>query len=125
MVVTSLAVLTITGEHVDDDTADQPRNTLTAAQRRDIAKIAGLTGWSNTVDRQKRMETPQKSSPADVRWHLKNLGYDADHPTKAQLAQAESSRKLYFARLAYRSAESRRARKRGGAASRKNSGGAA
>lgn len=86
---------------------------LTASERTQVARIGGLTSWGNTTNRTARMETPHSASPADVRWHLKQLGHDPDNPTAAQVAQAESARKLYFAKLAYKSAAARR-RRRGG-----------
>ncbi|WP_374159062.1 hypothetical protein ACEWX3_07520 [Mycobacterium sp. G7A2] len=91
-----------------DSTNEVDHRGLSAQQRRAIASIGGLTGWANTTDRTRRMQTPREASPAEVLWHAKRLGFDVDNLTKDQLAQAESARKLYFARLAYKSAAARR-----------------
>ena len=77
---------------------------LTPSERVIRAQIASHTSWANTENRSART---QKARKALEEKFLTEAGGDA--------ARAESLRKAYYARLALKSAQARRARKSGAA----------
>lgn len=82
---------------------------LTPEQRALRARIAGLASWSGTVDRTQRTARARSAGPGGLDYHLARLPEQFKSATDAQRrAAAESARKLYFQRIAYKSAKARR-----------------
>lgn len=75
--------------------------------------MAAHQSWANTPDRRSRTSAATNAGPQSVQWHMNRLPAAlAGCPEHDRLAAAESARKAYFARLAFKSAQ---ARKRGAA----------
>jgi hypothetical protein len=71
------------------------------ADRSTIASIAAHTSWANTIDRTARTDAGRRALDAKF---LREAGGDP--------VRAESLRKAYFQRLALKSAQARRERRR-------------
>lgn len=77
------------------------------------ARMAAHESWARTPDRAARTAPAFRAGPQCIEWHLQRLPLElANCSERDRLAAAESARKAYFSRLAFKSAQ---ARKRGAA----------
>ncbi len=83
------------------------------SHRQLIGSIGGHTSWSRTADRTAR--TAPARDKFDARFE-KEVDPEGVLDPAERMRRAENARKAYFARLALKSAESRRRRKGGDAA---------
>lgn len=87
-------------------------SSLTPELRRLRGQIAANTSWANTPNRPAR--TQKARAKFDERFE-DEVDPDRVLPPAERAKRAENARKAYFARLAFKSAKARAARKSGGA----------
>ena len=85
------------------------KSTPAEAERRQIAKIGGLTSWANTDDRTART---QPGRDAFLRTFEDQVDPERRLNPQERAARAEAAKRAYFARLALRSAQKRRGGRR-------------
>jgi hypothetical protein len=81
------------------------RPTRSEAERRQIAKIGGLTSWANTTDRTMRT---QPGRDAFLARFEDQVDPQRRLSPQERARRAEAAKKAYFARLALKSAQKRR-----------------
>jgi hypothetical protein len=87
------------------------RSDLTPSARSLRARAAAYSQWAGEPDRTKRTEAARAAGPGRLDYWLRQV--DPEHRLADDVRQkmAESARKAHYARLAYRSARARAARK--------------
>lgn len=83
-----------------------------SADRHQLGRLGALESWARTPDRTARTRNARAASPSEIEWHLARLdpAVFAAASTEQRIAAAEAARRAYFARIAMRSAETRRRR---------------
>lgn len=75
------------------------------------AKIGAYASWANTEDRSARTAPARRAGPSNIDYWLKRVDASVENP-KRRRQMAESMKKEYYTRLAYKSAKARREKAR-------------
>lgn len=86
---------------------------LTPAERKLRARLAGYTGWANTVDRTARTAPGHRSSPGSADYWLDKVDPTGLMTPEARRAAAEAARNAHMARLSLKAAQAKRSRAQG------------
>ncbi|MEP7738315.1 hypothetical protein ABKW28_11730 [Nocardioides sp. 31GB23] len=93
------------------DDAPPAHEPVAATDRRQIAKIAAQTRWANTTD---RSAATQAARDGMYRKFEDQVDPERRLPAAERAIRVESARRAHYQRLALRSAQSRRAKQKGG-----------